>query len=365
MVTRTHEAPGPQGGASRAPQHGGDLRAAVARWGDPPGGFLDFSANINPLGPPPGAVAAAQAALAGVAHYPEPFARTLRAALASRHGFSEATVLVGNGAAELLYLVLRRAAGGLVAVPQPGFAEYARAARAAGARELPVAHDRTDPPPELGSGDWWVVCNPHNPTGHLFTPDQLLQMAGETQATLLVDEAFIDLTAAGEEGSVLRAVAERPNLVVVRSLTKFYALPGLRVGYAVAPAGLVAGLDAARDPWSVSALAQAAALAALADADYAARTRTWVNRERAYLAAALAALPGYAVYPPAANFILVRAPEPAHRIQERLGPQGILLRDCRSFAGLTEFHMRLAVRSRAENQRLVAALLRAAEGAGA
>jgi len=315
------------------------------------------------MGPPPGAVAAAQAALAGIAHYPEPFARCLRFALAQRHGVDEGMVLVGNGAAEVLYLLLRLSAGHRVAIPEPGFAEYARAARAAGARLLPVAHDRGEPPPDLESGDWWVVCNPHNPTGHLFTPNELLAMARQTPATLLVDEAFIDLTAAGEAGSVVPAVADRPNLVVVRSLTKFYALPGLRVGYAVAPPEWVARLDAARDPWSVSQVAQAAALAALADEAYASRTRTWVEAERVYLAGELAKLSGYTVYPPSANFVLVCAPLPAHEIQERLGPEGILVRDCRSFAGLTAHHMRLAVRSRAENRRLVAALSRIGEEA--
>lgn len=362
MVTGENGASaGGRTGAGPAPLHGGDVLEAIRRWGCPTGGFLDFSANINPMGPPPGAVAAAQAALAGIAHYPEPFARRLRTALARRHGVDVGAVLVGNGAAEVLYLLLRQAAGHRVAFPEPGFAEYVRAARAAGARLLPVAHDRRKPPAALGPGDWWVVCNPHNPTGHLYTPSALLAMAEQTPATLLVDEAFVDLTTAGEAGSAIAAVAHRPNLVVVRSLTKFYALPGLRVGYAVAPPDLVARLDAARDPWSVSQVAQAAALAALEDEDYFTRTRTWVEAERVYLAGELAKLPGCTVYPPSANFVLVCAPLPAHEIQERLGPQGILVRDCRSFTGLSAHHMRLAVRSRGENQRLIEALRHIAE----
>ena len=129
------------------------------------------------------------------------------------------------------------------------------------------------------------------------------------------------------------------------------------MGYAVAPPHLVARLDAARDPWSVSAVAQAAALAALADSEYAARTRAWIGAERPFLAGAVAALPGWTLCgPPSANFLLARGPEPAHRLQERLGPPGILVRDCRSFEGLTPHHVRLAVRTRAENQRLLEAL---------
>ncbi|MFZ5814749.1 MAG: threonine-phosphate decarboxylase CobD [Bacillota bacterium] len=339
-----------------APLHGGDLVAASRRWGIPPERFLDFSANINPLGPPPAALEAARSALAGVANYPEPFARSLRAALARHHGLPEEAVLVGNGAAEVLYLLLRQAAGRRVALPAPGFAEYGRAARAAGAELLTYPPDRPTPPPGLRQGDWLILCNPHNPTGGIYDPGQVLALAEQTPATLLVDEAFIDLTEPGEAGSVIPAVLRRPNLVVARSLTKFYALPGLRIGYAVAPPAMVAALDGARDPWSVSSLAQAAALAALADEAFAARTREWVRAERPFLAAALAGLPGYTVCPPAANFVLVRAPQPAHAVQERLGPQGILIRDCRSFEGLTPFHMRLAVRTREENLRLLEAL---------
>lgn len=208
----------------------------------------------------------------------------------------------------------------------------------------------------LEAGDLLILCNPHNPTGRLLSPAEVLRLVDGTEATVVVDEAFIDLTDPGEAASVLPWVGQRPNLVVLRSLTKFYAMPGLRVGYAVAQAEWVAALDRTRDPWSVGSLAQAAALAAFEDAAYAARTRSWIHQERPFLAEALASLPGYAVAPPAANFILVRCPGPTWALQERLGPRGILVRDCRSFAGLTDRHMRLAVRSRAENLRLLEAL---------
>jgi threonine-phosphate decarboxylase len=340
-----------------APIHGGDVLAAAARWHLDPSVILDFSANINPLGPPPGVLAAAQAALGAVTQYPEPYARRLRAALAERHGVPVEAVLVGNGAAEVIHLLLRQAAGRQVALPVPGFAEYERAARAAGGI---IASEGTAFPSGAGldSGDFLMLCNPHNPTGALLSCDQVLAKADATAATVVVDEAFIDLTDAGEAGSVIPHVLRRPNLVVIRSLTKFYAMPGLRVGYAVGRPELVAALDAVRDPWSVSGVAQAGALAALADNEYAQRTRAWVRDERAFLAGALARLPGYSVAPPSANFILVRGPEPAWAIQERLGPQGILIRDCRSFQGLSEYHMRVAVRSRPENLRLLEALQR-------
>lgn len=296
--------------------------------------------------------AAARMAMGSVQHYPEPYARSLRAVLAYRHGLAEGAILVGNGAAEVIHLLLRQAAGRRVAVPAPGFAEYARAARAVGAEVLAYAPD--GPPP--ATADVVILCNPHNPTGRLLTPAQILAMASETDATVIVDEAFIDLTGPGEGGSVIRQTQMLPNLIVIRSLTKFYAMPGLRVGYAAAGPAVVAALDAVRDPWSVSPAALAGALAALSDRAYAAGVRAWIAAERPFLAQALESLPGYSVTPPSANFILVRAPEPAPAIQERLGPRGILIRDCRSFAGLTEYDMRLAVRSRDENLRLLEAL---------
>lgn len=351
-----------------APIHGGDVLAAAARWGLDPSAILDFSANINPLGPPRSVRRAARRALYGIAQYPEPFSRRLRTALAHRHRVPEDAVLVGNGAAEVIHLLARLAAGRRVAVPVPGFAEYGRAARGVGAAVVPMPVTGTfatiparpalptDQGPALQAGDLRFLCNPHNPTGLLLPPEGVLRVVDATTALVVVDEAFIDLTDEGEQGSVIAHVLHHRNLVVVRSLTKFFAMPGLRVGYAVAPPELVARLDAGRDPWSVSALAQAAALAAVADEAYARRTREWVRRERAFLARELARLPGYTVESPSANFILARGPEPVWSIQSRLGPRGILVRDCRSFDGLTEHHVRLAVRSRADNRKLVEAL---------
>lgn len=344
-----------------APLHGGDLGGAAEALGLSPADILDFSANINPHGPPLGVLQAARDALRAMTRYPDPFAPRLRQALGQRHGVSPEAVMVTAGASEAIHLLGRLAACRTVGVPTPGFAEYNRAARAVGAAISPwpvgMAGVPTAALPLLRKGDLLFLCNPHNPLGRLLSPSEILAIASETPATVAVDEAFIDLTEPGEAGSMIPHLAQRSNLAVIRSLTKFYALPGLRVGYVVARPELVAALDAVRDPWSVSALAQAAALAALADTGYAERTRRWIEAERPFFAQALAELPGYRVEtPPTANFILLRAPRPAHEIQQELARQAILIRDCRSFEGLTEHHMRVAVRARAENLRLVKAL---------
>lgn len=352
--------------------HGGDLRAAAAQYGLPPAAFLDFSANINPAGPPPGMAASLTEALPWVAHYPEPFARTLGNALAARAGVTPESLLVANGAAEALYLALRLGRGRPALLPRPGFAEYGRAALAAGSPVVSYALRaeegfRVDvqalaEAAARHQAGLVVLNNPHNPSGSLLPAHEVLWLADRLallDAWLVVDEAFVDFLAVPGGHTLIHEAARASHLVVVRSLTKFYALPGLRVGYAVMTPDVVRLLDAARDPWSVSALAQAAALAALQDQAYAEGTREWIATERPWLAAALAELPGLQVFTPSANYILVDAAatgQTAARLQEQLGPRGILLRDCASFAGLGPTLFRTAVRSRAENKRLIGAL---------
>lgn len=352
--------------------HGGDLLAASQRYGLPPEAFLDFSANINPAGPPPGVAAAINGAMHWIAHYPEPFARTLAAELAGREGIDPLAVLVGNGAAEVLYLALRLGRGRPCVIPTPAFAEYERAAVAAGSRVVPFPLDaaagfRVDPmalaaAAERSGAGLVVLNNPHNPSGAVLTAPEVLKLADRlalSDAYLVVDEAFVDFLGNPAAHTLIRVAAQSSHLVVVRSLTKFYALPGLRVGYAVALPSVVQELNAQRDPWSAGALAQVAARAALADQDYADRTRSWVASERPWLATALAGIPGLRICPPSANYILVEATGTgctAAELQARLGRQGILIRNGAGFAGLTAQHFRVAVRSRAENEKLVAAL---------
>ncbi|MHB9144578.1 MAG: threonine-phosphate decarboxylase CobD [Symbiobacteriia bacterium] len=353
--------------------HGGDVWTAAVRYQRPAEGFIDFSANINPAGPPAGVLAALQGAGSGdIARYPEPFARTLAAELAAVAGVPPAALLVGNGAAEVIYLFTRLAAGRPVLVPAPAFAEYPRAAAAAGspvvtfpldpARDFRFDVDALGAAAVRAQAGLVVLSNPHNPSGTVLPAADLYRLARRLAGEgtwLLVDEAFIDFMADPETASLIRAAAQTPFLAVVRSLTKFYALPGLRIGYGVAQPQIIARLNGQRDPWSVSALAQTAARAALADSAYAASTRAWILAERPWLHAALAELPRLRPYPPGANFILVDAMatgKTAAALQNYLGPRGLLIRDCADFLGLSPFHFRTAVRSRVENERLVATL---------
>ncbi len=345
-------------------RHHGAHGAEVSRvlGGEPAGGFLDFSANINPLGPPEGALYAAQKALIGeVAAYPDGRYPELCAALASYLGVSGETVLPTNGGAEALFLAARVAAEGRrgerAVVLDPTFSEYAAAARAGGFEpESRVARRREDgfrlDPSVLDDLDGVGVvflCNPNNPTGDLTPRGEVLSLLERTRSAgtiLVVDEAFADF-APGE--GVADLVDE--HLYVARSFTKFFAVPGLRLGCLVA-----------RDPdrvrpfqpsWSVNVAAAAAGIAAAGDEDYAAKTLAEVVLRREDLVSALRPLPGLEVYKGAANFLLVRGPED---LPERLARRGVLVRGCGLFPGLGPRFSRIAVRGAGENERLVSAV---------
>lgn len=340
--------------------HGGIGDAELARHGLARAEIVDFSVNANPLGPSPAAVAAASAAAWD--RYPDDAAAELRDALAARDGVLPEEVVVGNGSAELIWLLALAFLdpGDAALIVGPTFGEYARAAGIAGA----AVHElRADPvygfavdiaavmqTAEQADARAIFLCNPNNPTGTLLPADALDALAEGLRGRLLaVDEAYRQFV---DEPPATTGLLGRGNVVLFRSLTKDYALPGLRLGYALAAAPIRRALDAARPPWSVNAVAQAAGLAALADEDHLALARDEVRRARVSLTEALAEL-GLRVIPPAANFVLVEVGDGA-AVRAALLRRGLVVRDCASF-GLPA-QIRIGLRPVAECARLVAAL---------
>jgi len=344
--------------------HGGNILALARERQLPLEALHDFSASINPLGPPAGVAAALPAALPEVAHYPEQHAARLVEALASFHALPPETLLAGNGSTELIYLLPRALKPTRAAVVTPAFGEYARALCLAGVPVDPLPLDpeddfRFDPQgllarlaPECGMV---VVANPGNPSGVAIDPARLLELAdalADREALLVVDEAFVDFAPAA---SLLAEVPARRNLVVLRSLTKFYAIPGLRAGYLAAPPETVARLAAAQEPWTVGAAALHAALACLEDAAFRRATLRRIPRLRRQLQRGLARL-GLQVVEAAANYLLCRLPDggpDAATIASLLQLQGILVRPCADFAPLDGRWLRLAVRTADENRLLL------------
>ncbi|PXX99667.1 threonine-phosphate decarboxylase CobD [Halomonas sp. LBP4] len=349
------------------PGHGGQAAPLLARFGLPADhAVLDFSANINPLGPPawlPGRLAES---LAGVARYPDPEYREARAAIASAEGVTPAQVLPTNGGAEAILLAAALHAGGRAAIVQPTFSEYARACRHHGlpvdALRLAGQHFELDEPAAraaLARCDVLFLCRPNNPTGSLIPRgaiERLLAAGLEQGCTLVVDEAFIDFVTPDERLTPL--LATWPNLILLRSLTKLYAIPGLRLGYLLGSAGTVARARALQMPWSVNHLAASLVAPLLADHDFLARTRRWFATEQPRLQAGLSAA-GLEVIPSSANFFLVQpaeGPAVTDDLFEALLRSGILARHTRNFPGLDGGWLRLALRSRADNDRLLAVL---------
>ncbi len=316
-------------------EHGGFVYDAAGRQTD----WLDFSANINPLGLPSTVRAELFKALDGITHYPDPGARALKAAIARRYSLDVENIAVFNGAAEFFYVYFNQLEPKKIFIPSPTFSEYERAARAAGLEinfSAPVENV--------------IVCNPNNPDGRLRSVEEIIS---STAATVIVDESFMDFV--GDEHSVKKFVGRRDGLIVVQSLTKIFAIPGLRLGFAVADRDVIDRLERSKDVWNVNYLAQIAGVAALDDQDYLKRTRRWIEVERRYVFERLKSIDGIKVFDPSANFILLRfeTEEEARAVVEGLRSKKILVRACDNFRGLDGRYVRAAIRLRAENELLI------------
>jgi threonine-phosphate decarboxylase len=352
--------------------HGGDLAAVARRYGVPAGCLVDFSANVNVLGPPEAlmtALATAASDRAALQRYPDPESAPLRDALAQHLRLDPQALVIANGAAALLDAAVRVHAVRACLVPVPAFSEYGRALAAARAQlvplQLPGGDFRLRPAAvaaalATGSAAACLFANPHNPSGALVPYEDaraIVQAVHDARALALVDEAFIDFA---PEHTIAALAAATPATIVIRSLTKFFGVPALRVGYAVCEPGLARALRATLPPWPVTTLAAAALAAALADTAFAERTLRETARERDRFATRLRSL-GFVVFPSAANFLLLHLPRdapPAGELVRRLiVSHRLVVRDCSSYAGLAAGrYVRVAVRTPGEDDRLVAAL---------
>ena len=350
--------------------HGGDLTAARTRYGFGYAELLDYSANINPLGPPPAVLRELQQNLGLISHYPDPKCRELRTALAAYLSVSLDSLILGNGSSELIYHLVRVMGCRRAMTLAPTFSEYGLAVLAAGGevREVPLIPGNGFALPVervlegLNKCDVVFLCNPNNPTGRLETRNDLTKIINAARASgtlVVIDEAFIDFIPDRDDYTMVHQAGQPGGPVVLYSLTKFFGIPGLRLGAVVAPPDLAVRLESSRDPWSVNTLAQVAGLAALDEKAYMEETRTLVERERRFLEEELAQLPGVTVFPGTANYLLLDIRGTgldAGILTEKMGQIGILVRDCSSFSGLGDGFIRVAVRLRYENRRLLAGL---------
>lgn len=347
------------------PLHGGNLAWAAAIAGCPAASILDFSASINPLGPPSGVLRAIEDNwTALVKTYPDPNYGSLRQVLAHGHGLMPEWILPGNGAAELLTWAARDLARlEDVVLLVPAFSDYRRSLAAFGAKVNCYAIEFGGEqcmslalPKKALSGAGLLLNNPHNPSGKLWRLGEI-EACLERFALVVVDEAFMDFLPPSKQESLVGAVEDYPNLVIVRSLTKFYSLPGLRLGYAIAHPERLRRWQQWRDPWAVNSLAAIAGEVCLADKEFQYRTWEWLPPQREELYQGLRGIEGLEPTASAANFLLVKTEMSSCELQMRLlQHHRQLIRDCSSFRELGEGYIRVAVRQREENQRLLAAL---------
>lgn len=336
--------------------------------GNAPPGTLDFSASLNPLGPPAQALAAYREAAELIARYPPPYPEDLAARLAQRHRVAPDNVVVGNGATHLIHLLARTLRARRPFVAAPTFSEIANAMLIAGAvphamiaeRKCGFAIGPAHATAALAQGaDAIFIGRPNSPTGALLSIADAVEIAARCSALgcwCVFDEAFIDF--AGEEHSAVRLIAGNPRVIVVRSLTKMFAIPGLRLGYLVAGREVAGRLREACEPWSVNAVAVRVAHACLDVAEeHTERARALVAAERQCLCGALAAIDGLRVYASAANFLMleVDSEPPRRSLARHMLMHGIAVRDLRALPGCVPGMYRVAVRLREENERLVAA----------
>lgn len=326
--------------------------------------LLDFSANINPLGMPESVREAILTGLSASVHYPDPFCRLLRARLAEKEGAEAENIVCGNGGADLIYRLVYALKPKHALVTAPTFAEYEEALRQAGAQ---IHHYVLPESMELKKEylraitkdlDLLFICNPNNPTGLLTGRELLLEILQKAKALgiyVCVDECFLDFAREKEACTLTGVFADYPNLLILKSFTKLYAMPGLRLGYMLSQnQALLARIRRAGQPWSVSEPAQQAGIAALKERGFRERTLALVEKERERLETALTKL-GLSVWPGKANYLCFRAPgEPD--LYEKLLEKGILIRRCRNYHGLTEEDYRTAVRTPEENSRFIQAI---------
>jgi histidinol-phosphate aminotransferase len=339
--------------------HGALDFAELERLGIEPDDALDFSVNSNPFGPPPQVWDAIRQT--PLERYPDRESIALRRALSERLEISPEQILVGNGTAELIQLAafafLQK--GDHALIVEPTFGEYERSVRLMGAnihRWRAIAQNGFIPSPEkihkrLRQREMRVVflCNPNNPTGQVISNEALGAWADEFPETLfIVDEAYLAFV----KGMSSVVALKRKNILILRSMTKDYAIAGLRLGYAVADEAIIQSLVNVRPAWNVNALAQSAGLAALQDEAYQNSTLAQLRQEKDFLLNGLTEL-GFAFVPSHTQFFLLPV-ENATLIRQNLLHNSILVRDCTSF-GLPNY-VRISPRTRTENLRLLEVL---------
>ncbi|MFH1504431.1 MAG: threonine-phosphate decarboxylase CobD [Candidatus Omnitrophota bacterium] len=337
--------------------------------------IIDFSANINPLGLTKAAKQAVLKNIDDILHYPDSWAEGLTKKIASYWKIKEENILLGNGSCELIYLIARFSKPQTALIPIPTFSEYERALRAVKSKVkfLKLKENFVLDLNKAEKADTAFICNPNNPTGNLLIKNRELNPVRgrmQTASTIsngvksfpakltVIDETFMDFLPDEKKHTFIQQACKNKNIMVLRTFTKFFALPGLRVGYLTTHKDLVKKLKKTCAPWSINIFAQELAKVMINDKKYIENTHKLVKKEQSFLISEIGKIRGLSIYPSAANFFLIKIEKPkitSLLLRKKLIRKGILIRDCSNFRNLNDKFIRIAVRGHSQNQRLITA----------
>jgi threonine-phosphate decarboxylase len=348
--------------------HGGDIWGFSRKYNIPLEKVLEFSGPINFLGPSPKAVEAVKQNAKLIRYYPDPNPVEFKEQIAKYvgNGVEEENILLGNGSIELIYMIAEILPRGFKAlIPVPSFSEYEKATLRVGGEPVFVQLPEnfameTDKIKRAVSEDTKImcICNPHSPSGTLYRKEEILDLVdfcNKREIIFSVDENYIEFTDESLNNTVAGMVKDYENLFVIRSVTKFYGMAGIRFGYAIAAGNLIDKLETMRQPWSINGLADSVTLAAFNDTEFIENTKQTIAKERIALAKSLNEIEGLHAYPSVTNFLLVKIEKKkitSTILKELLAKERILIRDCCTFMGLDDHYFRVTVRSAKDNQKL-------------
>lgn len=361
--------PGSAEGPRMKDPHGGDIWRASLSSGIRPVDLIDFSSSINPLGLPRAAKAGFKKSICFAGSYPDPDALALKNALSGFHKIPAENILPANGSTELIYLLPRVLKPENALIIGPAFSEYRRSLELSGCKIFEFILrgkdgfllDENALMERLKRGHYSLlyIGNPSNPLGALLKKDLLIRLADvcrQRKTVMVVDEAFIDFS---EGYSLKKEAVKSRNIIVLRSMTKFFAMAGLRLGYMIAESGMIKRFSLKLQPWTVNTPAAMTAIGALEDREYVKKTLKWLDREKTFLAKGIEAINGLTPYYSDANYMTIRITLPgfdAVRLYKGLLKKGMLIRPLDNFAGLNRRFFRIAIKKRRENRMLIGEL---------
>ncbi|MCI8639671.1 MAG: aminotransferase class I/II-fold pyridoxal phosphate-dependent enzyme [Coprococcus sp.] len=355
--------------------HGSDLELIEKYYHIPKEHIINFGANVNPLGISPKLRKSLEENIDAIQTYPDREYTDLRQSLSEYCGAPVSHILVGSGATDLISRFIKSLAPKKALLIDPTYSEYAREVALEGGSlvSFPLLEEddfkldkarlfRTLDP----SFDMVILCNPNNPTGTAVYQNDLCEILDfclKRDIYLLIDETYVEFADDMEEITAIPLTEKYENLFVLRGISKFFAAPGLRLGYGVTGSRKLYGLiNDSKNPWSINSLAAACAPEMFRDAEYIAKTKEFIQKERSRLLSKLSKESCLHVYRPSSNFVLLKILNPdvtSQMVFEHTIRDGLMLRDCSSFPGLGDNHIRFCFCMPDENDRLIAKILEA------